>query len=184
MRRIGLAQHVVFERQDAVVVRAAAEQHGPRRHQRAFRLLDQFHVAGTARLARHAVVRRIDEADVLRRFLVQQRVAGLGIGRAGVVPGLGIFGQDVGAVADLGVLGGLSCDTGRQARRRVAAMAIDAAQLHRRGGVHALGIGIGVARYAALAGPGHVGVRQTELGVRRVDVGAGHRLFGICSVQG
>ena len=65
---IAFAEDVVLERHDSVVVRSAAPQHRPGGHDRAFRRLDDFHVARPARLARNAIVRRVDEADEFGRL--------------------------------------------------------------------------------------------------------------------
>jgi len=129
--RVGLAEDVVLERQDAVVVRGAAEEHRPGRHQRPLGPFDQLDVAGAAGLPRDAVVRRIDEADVGGAFLVQQRVTLLRIGRAREMPGFRIARQNMAAVADVGVLLGLRVQAGGRNGPGVAAMAADAAQLHR-----------------------------------------------------
>ena len=77
--RVGLAEDVVLERQDAVVVRGAAPEHRRRRHQAALGRLDDRQVAGAAGLARDALVARVDEAHELRALAVQQRVGALGI---------------------------------------------------------------------------------------------------------
>ena len=148
---IGLAQDVVLEGQDAVVVGRAAKQHGAGRHQRAFGLLDQLHVAGAAGLARHPVVRRIYEADELRRFPVEQSVALLGIGRMRIVPGFREARQDVRPVAH-GRIGrrGLA-QVRRSGGAGVAAVTVHAPQHDGRRPVHARGVGRRVATDAAHA---------------------------------
>src|SRR5690606_30965016 len=60
LTRIGFADHVVFERDDAIVVGRAAEKHRAGRHQRALAGLDRIHVARAAGFARDAVVARVD----------------------------------------------------------------------------------------------------------------------------
>ena len=78
---IGLAEGVVLERDNPVVVSRAAPQHRPAGHQRAFPRFDRRQVASSASFARNAVVARIDETNELRRLAVKQGVAVLGIGR-------------------------------------------------------------------------------------------------------
>lgn len=79
--RICFAKDVILERHQAIIVSRAAPQHRAGRHDRTLRSLDGGKVAGATRLARDAVVGRIDEAHKFGRFLIQQRVGPLGVGR-------------------------------------------------------------------------------------------------------
>src|SRR3546814_3042657 len=80
--RIGLAKDIGLIGNDAVVIGAAAPEHRRGRHQRSLGRLDDLEVAGAARLARDAIVARVDEADIFGRLLVEQRIAALRIGRS------------------------------------------------------------------------------------------------------
>ena len=108
--------------------------HRAGRHEAALGRLDRSQVARAAGLARDAVVGRVHEADELGALAVEQRVRALGIGARRVVPGS----RDTAAARARVVA------RGRLARRarvgalagyrhlRVAAVAIGAAQQHRR----------------------------------------------------
>src|SRR3546814_14347651 len=65
--RIGFAEDRLFERDDAVVIGGARPEHRRRRHLRSLGRLDDLQMARAARLARDAIVARIDEADALDR---------------------------------------------------------------------------------------------------------------------
>ena len=71
---IGLAEDVPLKGHDAVVVGSAAVEHGAGGHDRALRLFDDRRVASAAGFVGYSVVRRVDEADVLGAFQVQQCV--------------------------------------------------------------------------------------------------------------
>src|SRR3546814_3290427 len=86
--RIGFAEDRSLEGHDTVVIAAAGPEHRRGRHQRTLGRLDDFQMAGTARLARDAIVAGVDEADIFGRLLVEQSIAALRIGRA-VVPRAG-----------------------------------------------------------------------------------------------
>ena len=151
-RGVGLAHDVALERQDAIVVGRTAPQHRAGRHEAALAGLHDGQVAGAAGLARDAQVARVDEADELRAFAVELRVAAGRIGRGRVVPlermarqHMGLLHRgDVAAVAAQGV--------GRAPRAGIAAMAIGAAEHHARIGMHgAVVVGSGIVRVAAFA---------------------------------
>ena len=83
---VGLAQDVALVRQDSVVVRSTAPQHGTGGHQAAFGGLYHRQMAGTTRLARDPQVARVDEADELRALAIELGVAARRIRRRRVVP--------------------------------------------------------------------------------------------------
>ena len=173
LRRIGLAEDVVLIRQDAVVVGGAAQEHRAGRHQRALGRLDDLHVAGAAGLPCHAIVRRVHEAHELGRFLVEERVADLGVGGARIMPALGIARQHVRRLAQLHIFGALRVEPGRRANLGLAAVAVGAAEHDGGRQVHRIGVGLGVAGQAA----GALGV-----GLRPGLVGRGRRRDGIFDV--
>ena len=167
---IGFADIVVLERQDAVVVGRAAPEHGAGRHQAALGGDDKFQVAGTACLPHHPVVARVDEPDVFRGLLVEQREAVLRVGAGGVVPSLREPRLNVRLVERGPIFEIVSCGPRRAGDRRVAAMAIDAAKLDGRVRVHRRLIGLGMAADAASTlgaaiGRGLEGGRRRGLGV-------------------
>ena len=84
--RIGLADNVILEGQDAVIIGRAAPEHGAGRHERALGCLDDFDMAGAAALADNAIVAGVGEADEFRRLDVQQRVAARRIGARREMP--------------------------------------------------------------------------------------------------
>ena len=146
---IGLAEQVVLVGQDPVIVARPAPQHRAGRHDRAFRRLDRLDVAGSAGLARDAVVRGVHELDELGAFLVEQRVGPLGIGRGREVPAVGIFGQHMRLVARSDIGGIIMRELGIPAHACIAAVAIGAAQPHRGRHVHGRRVGFDVAGVAA-----------------------------------
>ncbi len=147
--RISLAEHIVFIRDDAIVVRRATPQHRAGRHHRAFGRLDHFEMARTARLARDAIVAGVYEADEFGRFLVEQGIAPLGIRRT-VVPRAGQRRLRVRELHHRLVRRMLVAKAGCPALAGVAAVAVGAAELHRGGCVHRRLVGARVARIAAV----------------------------------
>ena len=133
---IGLAQHVILVGQYAIVVGGPAQQHGAGGHQAALGAFDDLQMAGPAGLARRPIVRWVDEADELRRLLVEQCVAALRVGGGREMPRAGIARQHMRIVPQAGI-GGIN---GRQRRRgqdlRVPTMAIGAAEHDRGRRVH------------------------------------------------
>ena len=79
--RIGFAQNIAFERQDAVIVTGTAPQHCAGGHDGAFRSFDHRQMARPARFTRDPVIRWVHEFHKFRRFAVQQRKGVLRIGR-------------------------------------------------------------------------------------------------------
>ncbi len=100
--RITLAEDVVLERQDAVVVRRTAPQHRTRCHQAADVGIDDRLVARAAGLACDTVIRRVDESNELRALAVQQRIGLLRVCARRVMPGLRIPRLHVSPVAGSG----------------------------------------------------------------------------------
>ena len=150
-RGVGLAENVVLEVEDAVVVGRAAPEHDAGRHQAALRRLDDVTVAGAAGLARHAIVAGIHEADEFRRFAVEQRIGALRVGARRIVPLLGKARQHVRIVHGLLIVHGSALDPGGEPRVGGAAMAIGAAEIDGGVAMHGRVIGLCVARAAALA---------------------------------
>ena len=150
---IGLAEDIVLERQDAVVIGRPAPEHRSGRHDAGLRRIDDGLVAGAAGLIDHPVVAGIDEADEFRAFLVEKRIGSRGIGAAGIMPGLGVTRLDMRPIQ-----GGAVCEVSgrrstRQGNRRLAAMTVGATQHHAGVGVHRRLVGTDVAGKAALALP-------------------------------
>ena len=122
---------------------------------------------------RDAQVAGVDEADELGRLVEELRVAALGIARGGLAvgpPALRVARQDVGAVAGGDVVGARRRGAGRRFDGGVAAVAVDAAELHRRRGVHRLDAG--VAGEAAAAARRRLLGGLSEERRRRLDGGA------------
>src|SRR5262249_54263086 len=136
LARVALADDVVLERQNAVVVGAAAPQHRAGRHDAALGGLDDRQVTGAARLAGDPIVARIDEADEFRRFLVEQGVAALRVGARRVVPGLRIARLDVRLVERRAIAGVVAARALGPRDLGVAAVAVGAAEDHGRVDVH------------------------------------------------
>ena len=147
---VRLAEDVALERQDPVVVGRAAPQHRGGRHQAALGCLDDPQVAGAAGLARDAIVARVDEADVLGRFAVEQRVAVGRIGARRVLPRGGIARQHVCALDCGAVRGVLRIGALRLRDMDVAAVAVGATEDHGGVDVHRVVVARGVAALAAL----------------------------------
>ena len=148
--RVGFAEDVAFERQDAIVVRGSTPQHRAGGHDRPFGRLDRLDVAGTAGFACHAVIAGIDEADEDRVFLVEQRVAAFRVGRGRPVPAFGIFGQHMRGIARRDISGIVMRQLAIAEHFGISAMAVDAAQPYGRGLVHGRLIGAHVARETAI----------------------------------
>jgi hypothetical protein len=146
---IGLAEDVILIGDDAVIVGGAAPQHRARRHQRALGRLDRLDMAGAAAVAGDPIVGRVDEADEFRALDVEQGVAARRVGARRPVPGLGIARQDVRLVARGDVARVVVGQRGVAEDRRIAAMAVGAAEHDRRSRVHRLAVAVGVARDAA-----------------------------------
>ena len=104
---IGFPQRIVFELHNAVIIASPAPEHGACGHQRPFSRLNDIDVASPATVPRNPVVRRVGEADELRRFLVEQGVAPLRIGRTRPVPALRIARQDMRLLQNLDVCGAI-----------------------------------------------------------------------------
>ena len=176
------AEHVALEGQDPVVVRRPAPQHGPGRHHAAFRGQDLGQVTGTAGLARHPVIARVDEADELRALQVEHRIgAGRG-GALGILPVARVAGLHMGLV-QCGPVGGVTgLAAGRFPRGGVAAMAIRAAEDHARILVHRDLIGRLVAAQTAFglrSGRG-LGLLGGRIRCRRI----GDRPGGLAAARG
>jgi hypothetical protein len=148
---VGLAEDVLLEVENAVVVRRTAPEHDRRRMQAAHRGLDDVHVAGTARFPRNAIVGRIDEADELGAFAIEQRERTLRICARGVVPRFRETRQHVRGLECLLVVIAAALRAARHAHAAVAAVTIGAAQLDRGIQVHRACVGLRVARQAARA---------------------------------
>src|SRR3546814_18756017 len=84
-------------------------------------------MAGTARLARDAIVAGVDEADIFGRLLVEQSIAALRIGRA-VVPRAGQRRLRVRALHRCEVARVVITECRVADLRRVAAVAVGAAE--------------------------------------------------------
>ena len=190
-RRLAIAgeafpEDVILERHDAVIIGRAAPQHRAGGHQRAFGRLDNLDMAGAAGFAHHAVIRRVDEADELGRFLGEQRIGALGVGRARPFPRHRIFGQDVALHQRVLVRQALAAPGVVAHHCGIAAMAIGAAQDHGGRGMHRLVVAGGVARLAADAlgiglGPFLVlgrGRRERVLDLLRLFLARGEQLIG------
>ena len=133
---IGFAENVILVGRDAIVVGRAAQQHDTCRHHRTLGGFDHRQMAGAAAFARDAIIGRVDEAHEFRRFLVEQRIAALGVRRRRKVPGFGEARQHMRIITQLDIGGiGLGQPGGCQ-HPGVATMAIGAAQRHRFGRVH------------------------------------------------
>jgi hypothetical protein len=167
--RIGFADDRVLERQDAVVVGAGRPEHRGRRHQAALGRGDDRHMASAARLARDAVVARVEEADELGRFLVEQRVGARRLDAGGIVPRFREARLDMRGVEHAAVFGAVGRRAGRQERRGVAAMAIGAAEDDAGARMHGQRVGRRVAAHAA-------GAFELGLGLRSAFCGAGGAL--------
>ena len=146
---IGLAEDIVLERQDAVVIGRPAPEHRAGRHDAGLRRIDDGLVAGAAGLIDHPVVAGIDEADEFRAFLVEKRIGSRGIGAAGIMPGLGVTRLDMRPIQGRAVREVSGRRTTRQGNRRLAAMTVGATQHHAGAGVHRRLIGTDVAGKAA-----------------------------------
>ncbi len=177
LARVGLAEDVALVREDPVVVGRPAPEHGRGRHEAALGGLDDREVAGAAGLAGDAQVARIDEADVLGRLAVQERVAALGVRARGPLPSQGVARQHVGPGERFLVGGVLALGSAGLLDRRVASVAVRAAELHRGVLVHRVAVRRGVAAHAPVAlRPGLAG--RLALRRRRVgDVRARHGLL-------
>jgi hypothetical protein len=155
---IALAEQVVLERQNAVVVGSTAPEHRAGCHHAANIRVDDRLVTRAASRARNAVIRRIDEANVLGALAIEQGVGSFRIGAVRVVPA---FWQ-----ARLHVRGVLRADVRcivwRAARRKYrgrTAVAVDAAKHDRIAHVHGLGVAVAMATNAASALCVGVGLR-------------------------
>ena len=151
LARIGFAKHVIFERDNAVIIGSATPQHCTGCHQRPLGRLDDLHMACTAGFARDPIVGRIDETHKFRRFRVQQGIAALRIGGRRPMPAFRIFGQNMRFFERIHIGEAVLAPFVVADDRGVAAMAIHAAQNHGRGLVHGLLVTVGVAGLAAAA---------------------------------
>ncbi len=106
-------------------------------------------VAGAARIARDAVVAGVHEADELGGFAIEQRVAVRRIGARRILPRQRITRQHVRVRQCRLIRGVLRFSTGGLGDRRIAAVAIGAAQHHGRIDVHRRVVGGRVAVDAA-----------------------------------
>ncbi len=159
LARVGLAEDVILERQQAVVVRGAAPEHRDRGHQAALGGDDGLQVAGAAGLAHDAVIRGIHEADELGRLAVQQRVAAHRVRARGPVPVVGEARQHVRGIARLRVPGARIDRRAVPAHAGIAAVAIGAAEDDRGARVHGRLVRLAVAVHAAAALGGGLLVR-------------------------
>ena len=78
--RIAFTEYVVFERQYAVVVCSAAPEHDAGCHHAANIRIDNFLMACTTGRFSHSVVRRINEANELGTFMIEQRIRAFRVG--------------------------------------------------------------------------------------------------------
>ena len=180
---IGLAENVILIGDDAVVICRSAPQHRAGRHQRPLGGLDHLQMAGAARLARDAIVARVDEADEFGRLAVEQGITALRIGRRGIMPRLGKTRQDMRPLARGDIIGVVEPARGIAAHRGIAAVAIDAAQHHRRRRVHRRFVGSGVAAVTPVRFGGDLRRGLAHRGGRRSDIDARHRLLAAGRVQ-
>ncbi len=174
-RVIGLAEDVALEGKDPVVVGGAAPEHGPAGHEAALDGRHLLAVAGAAGGPRHPQVARIDEADELRRFLVEEGVGALRVSRRALRPGLRVAGLDVRLLLRRVVLRRVHVRRLRLRHAGVAAVAVGAAQHHGRVAVHRGLVGGMVAGHAA----GALGVR-----LRRGLLGRRRRMLDVEDVAG
>ena len=74
VRSIGLTETIVFQIEAAIVIKSRAPQHRAMIHHAVIDVSSDFAVAKAAGLLRDTQIAGIDEADELRRFVVQPRV--------------------------------------------------------------------------------------------------------------
>src|SRR6185295_12767411 len=129
---VALADDRVLARQHAVVVRRGLVEEGAVGHQALRHRAHLLRVAGPARDRRRAQVARVDEAHEVEALIEQRRVAALGVG--GRLPDLRPLRRDVGLALRLLVAGRARAAAGPRAG--VAAVAVRAAEAHRRRAVH------------------------------------------------
>ncbi len=178
---IGLTEHVVFQRHDPVVVGRTAPQHRAGGHQGPLGRLDGRHVARPARFAGDAVIAGVVEADELRAFAIEQRVAPLWIGRGREMPRPRIAREDVGLITRGGIVRMIARQFRLADHIGIAAVAIGAAQPHRRAYVHRRRFGLDVTGQAPGGLGRHVLDRLLVRSRRCGDEGvvARHRLLAL-----
>ena len=123
IRAVGLAEAVILQVNAAVVVERRAPEHRAVVHHAVIDVANDLAVAKAAGLLRHAQIAGIDEPDELGRLVVEPDARVRRIG--GSFPELLLLGEDVRLLF-------------RQAARRIAAVAIGAAEHHVRGLMHRL----------------------------------------------
>ena len=148
---IGFAKHATLERQYAIVVSRAIEQHRSGGHDAALGGLDHLQVTGTAGLTHHPVIGGIDEAHKRRFLAIEQRVGNFWISRGRRLPLKRIARQHVGAAHGIQiglVIATVVLRSGRTHHRGIATVTIRAAEYHRRVRMHGVAVGCGVTRHA------------------------------------